>query len=69
MSILPIYVYDHSILKHKADQVEQVHDEIRVFIEDMKQTMVQAEGIGLAANQVGSPLSIRLHALQDLLAI
>lgn len=58
MSILPIYVYDHSILKHKADQVEQVHDEIRVFIEDMKQTMVQAEGIGLAANQVGSPLSI-----------
>ena len=58
MSILPIYVYDHSILKHKADQVEQVHDEIRVIIEDMKQTMVQAEGIGLAANQVGSPLSI-----------
>jgi len=58
MSILPIYVYDHSILKHKANHVEQVHDEILAFIEDMKQTMAKAEGIGLAANQVGSPLSI-----------
>jgi peptide deformylase len=60
MSILPIYVYDHSILKHKADAVEQLNDDIRTFIDDMKQTMLHAEGIGLAANQVGSPLSITI---------
>jgi peptide deformylase len=35
-----------------------MNDEINTFIEDMKQTMNKAEGIGLAANQVGSPLSI-----------
>lgn len=58
MSILPIYVYDHAILKHKAIAVDAINDEIRTFIEDMKQTMNKAEGIGLAANQVGSPLSI-----------
>lgn len=58
MSILPIYVYDHAILKNKAIAVDQMNDEIRTFIEDMKQTMNKAEGIGLAANQVGSPLSI-----------
>jgi peptide deformylase len=60
MSILPIYVYDHSILKHKADTVELLNDDIRTFIDDMKETMLNAEGIGLAANQVGSPLSITI---------
>lgn len=58
MSILPIYVYDHAILKQKAIPVDAINDEIKTFIEDMKQTMYKAEGIGLAANQVGSPLSI-----------
>jgi len=60
MSILPIYVYDHSILKHKADIIEHLNDDIRTFIDDMKETMLNAEGIGLAANQVGSPLSITI---------
>jgi peptide deformylase len=60
MSILPIYVYDHSILKHKADTIEHLNDDIRTFINDMKETMLNAEGIGLAANQVGSPLSITI---------
>jgi peptide deformylase len=58
MSILPIYIYDHSILKHKADPVEQINDKIMTFIKNMKETMHKAEGIGLAANQVGSPLAI-----------
>ena len=60
MSILPIYVYDHSILKHKADTIEHLNDDIHSLIDDMKETMLNAEGIGLAANQVGSPLSITI---------
>jgi len=60
MSILPIYVYDHSILKHKADKIEHLNDDIHSLIDDMKETMLNAEGIGLAANQVGSPLSITI---------
>ncbi|MFM7158691.1 MAG: peptide deformylase [Bacteroidota bacterium] len=58
MSILPIYVYDHAILKKKAVKIEYIDDSILQFIEDMKQTMHEAEGIGLAANQVGSPLAL-----------
>lgn len=58
MKVLPVYVYDHAILKKKAQKVEHVDESITEFIEDMKQTMHHAEGIGLAANQVGSPLSI-----------
>jgi peptide deformylase len=37
-----------------------LNDDIRTFIDDMKVTMLNAEGIGLAANQVGSPLSITI---------
>ena len=58
MKVLPIYVYDHAILKQKAQKVDNIDDSIVQFIEQMKLTMHEAEGIGLAANQVGSPLAI-----------
>ena len=58
MSVLPVYVFDHQILRHKADEVKEINDDIISFINSMKETMVHADGIGLAANQVGSPLSI-----------
>lgn len=40
-------------LREKAGEVEQVDDEIRRLAEDMFETMYAAEGIGLAAPQVG----------------
>lgn len=40
-------------LREKAGEVEQVGDEIRRLAEDMFETMYAAEGIGLAAPQVG----------------
>jgi peptide deformylase len=58
MKVLPIYVYDHAILKKKAHKVEHIDESTKTFIEDMIHTMHNAEGIGLAANQVGSPLAI-----------
>ena len=42
-----------AILKSKAEAVEQVDDELRAFMDDMVETMYAAQGIGLAANQVG----------------
>lgn len=58
MSILPIYVFDHPILRKKAEIINTIDDSLIAFIADMKQTMHYADGIGLAANQVGSPLSL-----------
>ena len=54
MSILPIYVYDQSVLRKKAKQVRSADDDLRRLGENMMETMHQANGIGLAANQVGS---------------
>jgi len=53
MSIIPITVYGDKILKQKAQQVNAVTDELVKKIQDMFETMRNAKGVGLAANQVG----------------
>ncbi len=58
MSILPVYVYNHPVLKQKAIHITELTPEIKAFIEQMFETMYNANGIGLAANQVGSSLPI-----------
>ena len=53
MSVLPIYLFGQSVLRKKAKPVRQVDAELVRFAGDMIETMKQANGIGLAANQVG----------------
>lgn len=56
--ILPIVKEPNDILRHKADRVEKITPEIRQLVSNMIETMYVAEGVGLAANQVGSPLHL-----------
>lgn len=53
MSIMPISVYGDSILRERLKPVRMVDDELIENIQDMFETMNDANGIGLAANQVG----------------
>ena len=53
MSIIPITVYGDKILKQKTKKVNAVNDEIIDKIRNMFDSMRNAHGIGLAANQVG----------------
>jgi peptide deformylase len=53
MSILPIYLLGTKVLKKKAEPLESLDDSTVRLIYDMFQTMRDANGIGLAANQVG----------------
>jgi len=53
LAILPIYTYNQPVLRKKAKPVKSVDDEFIKFVEDMLETMHTANGIGLAANQVG----------------
>jgi peptide deformylase len=48
-----ILVYPDPFLARKAVPVAEVNDRIRVLIRDMFETMYAAEGVGLAATQVG----------------
>ena len=53
MALLEIEVLGAKVLREPAAPVEAVTDETRRLIRDMFDTMYDAEGIGLAAPQVG----------------
>ena len=53
MALLEIEVLGAKVLRERAAPVEAVTDETRRLIRDMFDTMYDAEGIGLAAPQVG----------------
>lgn len=53
MAVLEVEILGAKVLREKASPVDTVSDEIRALIRDMFETMYDAEGIGLAAPQVG----------------
>lgn len=53
MSILPIVTYNDEVLREKTTEVNELTPEIQNFIEDLYETMYNADGVGLAAPQVG----------------
>ena len=58
MALLPIIVAPDPRLKIKTTPVEVVDDDLRAFLDDMLETMYAADGIGLAAPQVGDGRSV-----------
>ncbi|MCX6140426.1 MAG: peptide deformylase [Candidatus Kapabacteria bacterium] len=63
--ILPVYTYNHPVLKQRTLAIDDLSDELNVFIDDMLATMYNANGIGLAANQVGKGLSLTVIDVSD----
>ncbi len=53
MSILDIRVLGDPVLRKPTKRVTEINDELKQLIADMFETMYAAEGIGLAAPQVG----------------
>ena len=51
--VLPVYVYGHSLLRKKAEEIEENDPELKELIDNMFETMYHADGVGLAAPQVG----------------
>ncbi len=53
-----IVTYPAEVLKKPTQRVDEIDREIEQLIRDMFDTMYEAEGVGLAANQIGVPLSV-----------
>ncbi|HEY5545351.1 MAG TPA: peptide deformylase [Gemmatimonadaceae bacterium] len=53
MSLLEIHVLGSSMLRTETNPVTEITDDVRRLVEDMFETMRAAQGIGLAAPQVG----------------
>ena len=58
MAVRPIVLYPDPVLLRPTSPVEVVVDDIRTLVEDMRDTMYAAPGIGLAANQIGVGLRV-----------
>ena len=53
MAVLDVVTFPHPVLKQKCAEVTQFDAALHEFLDDMTATMNDADGIGLAANQVG----------------
>ncbi len=53
MAIQPIVTYGHPALRLPAQPVKQIDDEVLQIIQDLKDTLADVGGLGLAAPQIG----------------
>ena len=51
--ILPIYIYGHPVLRKEAKDIDSSYPNLGELIDNMFETMYNAEGVGLAAPQIG----------------
>jgi peptide deformylase len=58
MAIKKILTFPHPVLREKAKKITTFDDELRQLASDMGETMYNAPGVGLAANQIGVPRQI-----------
>lgn len=66
--ILPIYTYGNAVLRKVAEPIDANYPNLKELVQNMFETMARAEGVGLAAPQVGLPirvLVVDLSALEE----
>jgi peptide deformylase len=66
--ILPIHTYGNAVLRKQTETIDIIYPNLQKLIDDMFETMYNADGVGLAAPQIGLPirlLVIDLVAFRD----
>ena len=56
--VRPILTVEHPVLRQKARKVPRVDTSIQRLLDDLAETMLDAPGAGLAANQIGVALRV-----------
>ncbi len=56
--ILPMYIFGQPVLRKQAEDITPDYPELKELIKNMFETMKKAEGVGLAAPQVGLPIRV-----------
>ncbi len=56
--ILPIYTYGHPVLRKTTEEVTPDQPGLQELVANMKETMYESDGIGIAAPQVGQSLRL-----------
>lgn len=63
--ILPIITYPNKQLKNRSIEVVEFNDTLHRFLDDMYDTMISSNGIGLAAIQVALPIRVLVLCIPD----
>ena len=58
VAILDIKKAGELVLKQQAQPIERIDKTIRTLLDDMAETMYKANGVGLAAPQVGQSIQV-----------
>ncbi|MDR1414697.1 MAG: peptide deformylase [Odoribacteraceae bacterium] len=51
--LLPVYIYGHPVLRQPTVEIDPRGEEFEKLLQNMWETMYEADGIGLAAPQIG----------------
>jgi len=65
MAIRRIFTADEPMLREKTKKVSHFDASLHRLLDDLLQTMRDAPGIGLAANQIGVPLRVAVIELEE----
>lgn len=65
MAVREIRLLGDPVLREMCSPVEEVDDEIQRLVEDLTETMYAAEGIGLAAPQIGVTLRVFVYDVRE----
>ncbi len=63
---LKVYSHGNKILRQEGEWIEPGHKGLQELIDNMFETMYDASGIGLAAQQIGQPLKLFILDLTDI---
>ena len=64
--ILPIYTYGQPVLRKAAEDIDANYPELKQLVENMYETNERADGVGLAAPQIGLPIRVVIVDLRPL---
>lgn len=65
MAIFPIRTFGDPVLRTPTKPVDEIDDGVRKLVDDLIETMYDAPGVGLAANQIGVSRRVAVFDAQD----
>ncbi len=64
--VLPIYIYGQPVLRKVSEDIAPDYPDLKELVENMFETMNKADGVGLAAPQIGLPVRVAVIDLNAL---
>ncbi|MGG3451382.1 peptide deformylase [Domibacillus aminovorans] len=65
MTVLKIIEHPSVILETKCRPVTQFDSKLKRLVHDMQETMIEADGVGLAAPQIGQDIRLAIVDIED----